>query len=95
MSAHLDHFAARMLQDALTSGLAATWRRRELALLAARPNESDWHGKASREELRERWERLTEAATACRRAADLADHMGGGIFPEVWEALDEARGRCA
>ncbi len=91
---YAEHFRARVLQDALSAGLAATWRRRQRILLAARPRPNDWHGNASREELRDRWQRLTETAAACGHAADLAEQTGG-ISPEVWQALDDARGWVA
>ncbi len=89
-----EHLAGRLLQETLSNGLAATWRRRQRVLLAARPRPEDFHGQASRQELRDRWQRLTEAAAACGHAAELAEHTGG-IFPEVWQALDEARGQVA
>jgi hypothetical protein len=81
-----DDSARRHLQEAITEQLAAHWRRRADALLAARPQPGDYVGNATREEIRAQWYRLTEAARACLAraelcplediAADVADVLG-------------------
>lgn len=87
MSDYFEHFAARCVQDAINTGLAATWERRRAAFLAARPTAEDFPGLATtRADLRRRWYELTEIADACAaRAAVSLRHEG--IDPDVWEAI--------
>lgn len=63
----------RVLFDVYHHASAAQWRRRALQLEAARPRAGDFHGQASRHELRAQWDRLTEAADACRTRAAWID----------------------
>ena len=71
LEAAVTRFAERVLQDMLTAALPRHWQARAEALEAARPRPEDFHGRATPEALAERWERLTEAAAACREHADL------------------------
>ena len=81
---YLEHFRARVIQDAVNEALAATWDRRRQALLAARPRAGDFHGRATREQLRERFEILTAAAEACRARA-VVSIQHDEIDADVWE----------
>jgi hypothetical protein len=65
--------AYRALTDAWLEGTALYWRGRAVQLEAARPRRGDFTGHASAAEVRARWDRLTEAAAACRTRAALAD----------------------
>jgi hypothetical protein len=69
---YVDHFRNRVLQDALTEAWPTYWERRARALEAARPCPGDFHGNATREDLRAQWCRLTEAARACRARAQVS-----------------------
>jgi hypothetical protein len=66
---HVDHFQARVCREAIVDAEAATWERRAAMLEWARPRPGDWHGRATRDELRARYDRLTEEAQACRNRA--------------------------
>lgn len=81
-----EHFAARVMQDAINCGLAATWERRRDALLAARPRVGDFHGQATPEQLRARWFELTAIADACAARATVSLRHEE-IDPDVWEAI--------
>ncbi len=65
----VEHFQARVCREAIREAEAATWERRAAMLEWARPRPGDWHGQATREELRARYDRLTEQAQACRNRA--------------------------
>lgn len=84
---YFEHFAARCVQDAINCGLAATWERRRVAFLAARPTPDDFPGRATtRADLRRRWLELTAIADACAaRAAVSLRH--DEIDPDVWEVI--------
>jgi hypothetical protein len=69
---HLEHHARRVLVGGLLDGWGPYWERRARALEAARPRAGDFHGHASREDLRAQWHRLTEAARACRARAEVS-----------------------
>jgi hypothetical protein len=75
---HVDHFAARVMREGIRDAEAAQWLRRAETLEAARPKAGDWHGRATREELRERYDRLTEEAQACRNRARVSV-IGGDL----------------
>ena len=75
---YFESFQHRIVLDALSEATHAYWLRRALALEAARHRPGvDFAGSATREELRDRWAALTEAAAACRARA------GFGLAPEV------------
>lgn len=73
--AHVDPaaFERRVLLDAWLDGNAATWERRARQLEAARPRRGDYPGRSTPAEQTARWERLTEAAAACRHRAAFID----------------------
>jgi hypothetical protein len=91
LNVDLNHFAARVLQDALTEAIATYWERRAQQWAAAAPCKDDYQGRASLTELLEAWERCQEVARACRRHAALLRSMAPeGISDEVWDAIEEA-----
>ncbi len=83
ISIDIDHFRARILQDALTEATAQYWVHRAQQFEAAAPTLSEFHGTATREELNEAWTRGHATAAACRAHADLVS----GEYPE--EISDE------
>jgi hypothetical protein len=86
----LDHFRARILQDALTEATAAYWLRRAEQFEAAAPQPTDYSGHASQEQLTKAWVQCQTAASTCRRHAELI--MQGRpeeISDEVWAVLGE------
>ena len=72
MSINLDHFSARILQDAFMTGRQSFWKRRAREFEAARSRPGDYHGQATAEEIAQRDARLTSLANACRARASLA-----------------------
>jgi hypothetical protein len=93
---YLEHFARRVLQDAMTSATAAYWRRRADTLEAAAPQPGDYRGHATDEELEEARTRCRAVAAACRAHADVI--LAGGpepISPDVVDTFREAEDRIA
>lgn len=66
-------FEHDVLLDAWHYGNAVFWTRRARQLEAARPRRGDYPGRATPNETRTRWDRLTNAATACRNRAAFLD----------------------
>ena len=62
----LSRYAVRILEDAITEAMPWHWMRRAEDLEDARPRPTDYRGQATREDLAERYARLTEQAAACR-----------------------------
>jgi hypothetical protein len=79
----LDHFRARIIQDALTEATAQYWIHRAHQFQQAAPRLDEFHGTATRDELNEAWTRCHATAAACRAHADLIS----GEYPE--EISDE------
>ena len=70
---YVDHFRARVLQDALTEAMRSYWLRRADAFEAARYRPGiDYPGLATIEAHRAAWRDLTEKANACRNHASIA-----------------------
>lgn len=63
--------AVRSVQESITAAQPCTWDKRAEQLENARPRPGDFHGQATREDLAERYARLTEQAAACREHAEL------------------------
>lgn len=82
-----DHFRLRVLQDALQDALASAYRWRATQMEEARPRAGDYRGKATRDEVAQRWLRLTEAAKLCRHRAEIAPLQD--LDPELVEIADE------
>jgi hypothetical protein len=87
---HIDQVGRRVIREAILSAEAAHFDRRAEMLEWARPKAGDWHGRATREELRERYDRLTEEARACRNRARVS--LIGGSWPEIDDVIAEALG---
>ena len=69
---YVDHFRARVVQDALTEAMRSYWLRRAAAFEAARYRPGiDYPGLATIEEHRAKWRQLTEKAAACRAHATI------------------------
>ena len=67
----LDHFRARILQDALTEATADYWEQRARDFEAAAPKIGEYHGCATRDELNEAWTRCHATAATCRAHVQL------------------------
>jgi hypothetical protein len=88
----LDHFAARVPQDALTEATADYWDRRAQQFEDAAPCKDDDRGRASHAELYDAWERCQNIARACKlHAALLRSLVPQDISDEVGVAIEEAR----
>ena len=75
-------FALSVLTDAWLEGNRLYWEQRARQLIEARPKPGDFHGRATRAQLRARHDGLTAAAQACRQRA---------LFDDVSQAeLEEA-----
>jgi hypothetical protein len=86
----IEHFKARLLQDALTTATTAYWVHRAYQFQQAAPRADEYHGNATVEELRERWWNCMNTSLACRRHADLLrDAYPEPISDEVAAVLDE------
>ena len=82
LAEHIEHFRQRVLLDALHEGTAVYWRRRAEMLRWAQPRPGDFAGRATTDELRDRWQRLEEMAQACENRARVAQ-LGGEPWPEL------------
>jgi len=86
----LDHFRARILQDALTEATAQYWVHRAHQFQQAAPRLGEFRGDATREELNEAWTRCHATAAACRRHAQLlVDERSEEISDEVASVLED------
>jgi hypothetical protein len=74
----IDHFRARILQDAFTEATAQYWVHRAHQFQQAAPRLGEFHVNAAREELNEAWTRCHATTQACLRHADLLR----GDYPE-------------
>lgn len=84
-------FTRRLLTDLFVEVSADQARKRAEAFLAAAPKVTDWNGRATDAELRERWERCHAVAAALRGRAYLLDSYGlpDDIAADVETVLDE------
>ena len=89
MNVDPDRFFRDLLADAMSTALAHQWRDRARALRAARPRPGDFPGRASVEELRDRWRRLTQLAEMCEAKADLIDAAKGPDLDLLVPELDD------
>lgn len=92
---YLDHFRARVMQDALAEATSGYWRRRAEAFEAARPRPGDFTGQAPPEQLTEQDRRCAEIAHACRNAATIARFQTEETADECRACLAEAEGVSA
>jgi hypothetical protein len=90
-----DAFVKGVILDALAEGMRATWERRALGFLDARPRHTDFNGNATPQQIVERYERCTEVAAACPARAALARMyptefgIDRGEFDDIASVLDE------
>ena len=90
LEAHVQHFRARVLQDALTEATAAYWERRAAMFEWARPRRGDFVGQATPAELADADARCAMIAENCRRHAKLLRSLyPEPISAEVWAVLRE------
>jgi hypothetical protein len=86
----LDHFRARVLQDALTEATAQYWMHRAHQFQQTAPRLGEYHGNATRDELNQRWLDCMATAQACLNHADLVSgEYPEPISEEVFEALKD------
>jgi len=69
---YVDHFRARVLQDALTEAIATYWLTRAERFDRAMHRPGDFRGRAGVEALAANNAILAEAAQACRNRASLS-----------------------
>lgn len=69
MSATVDHFTTRLLQEVITEAEAQFWDRRAETFEWARPRPGDYLGKSTETDRKRRDTRLREQAEACRARA--------------------------
>ncbi|MCB0889205.1 MAG: hypothetical protein KDB38_07435 [Nocardioidaceae bacterium] len=77
---YLDHFARRVLLDAINEATADYWRRRAKALRAARHRPGDYLPDGQLQAARAKWRQLTEAAAACEAKAAFIERYGAELF---------------
>lgn len=86
----LDHFRARVLQDALTEATAGYWIRRAQHFEDAAPKPGDWHGLAEADDLVDRAIRCRQIAENCRHHAQLLlDSRPEPIGADIWALVEE------
>ena len=73
LAAYVDHFRARVVQDALAQATVAHWLRRAEAFESAAPRPDDYPGQATADDLAQAVARCAEIARACRNRAVLAE----------------------
>lgn len=69
---HIEHFRARVLQDALAEATSRHWRRRAEQLEWAMARPGDYTGQATQADRHARAVRLAAQAQACRARAAVA-----------------------
>jgi hypothetical protein len=83
----LEHFRARVLQDALDQATIGHWLKRHEALSASLPRPGDFTGRASSDELKAREADVRRALAAIERHVYLLQHTYREAGPEVVEAV--------
>jgi hypothetical protein len=90
ISIDLDHFRARILQDALTEATAQYWVHRAHQFQHAAPRLGEFHGDATRDDLNEAWTRCHATSQACLQHAELiSGEYPEPISDEVTSVLEE------
>jgi hypothetical protein len=86
----IDHFRARILQDAISEATAQYWIHRAHQFQQAAPRLGEFHGNSTREGLNEAWTRCHTTAAACLSHADLiSGEYPEPISDEVTSVLEE------
>lgn len=68
----IDRFAHDALLEVMLDGERRWWLKRAEDFERAKPREGDFHGNATREDLRAAWRRCDELARACRARAHVS-----------------------
>jgi hypothetical protein len=90
MNLDLDHFRARILQDALTEATAQYWLHRAQQFDDAAPRPGDYQGNATPLERQHQAIRSRQTADNCRRHARLITETADGTIAEdIWAAVRE------
>lgn len=89
LSAYVEHFRARVLQDALNEATSSYWLRRADQFTAAMPRPGEFNGQRTGDQLNEKVVELTAIVQACRVRASVS-LLQTDIGPEVAAALQEA-----
>lgn len=79
LTAYVEHFRARVLQDALNEATASYWLRRAEQFEQAKPRLGEHFGNRTADDLRAKWRELDEIVRACRNRATVS----------LWQDLDE------
>lgn len=66
---YVEHFRARVLQDALSEATAAYWRHRAETFRRALPRPGDFMGRATEGDIEAQQERISATILACRQRA--------------------------
>lgn len=90
LAGYVEHFRARVLQDALNEATAAYWHRRADAFDQARSRPGDHPGRAAPADPAARDRELDTIARACRTRAALAQ-LQTAIDPDVYHATHTAQ----
>jgi hypothetical protein len=83
---HVAQFQRRSIAGAVLDASATQWLKRADEFEAARPRPGDYYGQASREQLRARWDELTQIAKACRAKATVLRELD---MPDVLDLVDD------
>jgi hypothetical protein len=78
ISIDIDHFRARVLQDALTEATAQYWVHRAHQFQQAAPRLDEYRGQATSEQLTDAWMQCMATMQACLSHANLLR----GEYPE-------------
>lgn len=82
LAEYVEHFRARVLQDALTEALRSTWLRRADAFEAAIHQPGDFPGQCSVGQIEANNRRLAQKAQACRNHASVCIFQDSGAICE-------------
>lgn len=85
----LEHFARRVILDAIHDASRSWWLKRAEDFERAKPVPGEYHGRATREQLRARWQWCHETAQACRNKAALVPLDEATFHAELCSVLDE------
>jgi hypothetical protein len=72
LSEHIEHFRARVMQEALAEATSSYHERRAAMFDWARPRDGDFTGQATAEQIAAQDQRLARVAQSCRAAARIA-----------------------
>lgn len=90
LAEYVEHFRARVIQDAINTATSSYWLRRAETFENARHRPGiDYAGNATTDRLRTKWYELTEIAQGCRNRATVS-LLQTDIDPAVIETLSEA-----